>query len=200
MILACYTSEQYLNDTRRLTRWLNSRPWAANHTEDLAAEAMLSALELQRNGRKPRWLTSLAQDAARGRGYRLLSNNTRTRNPRTGAVEKTKTPTRREIEQQIDLATLMLPAPTTSYPDHLQDALELIQRVGSPALQQAVQLMLAGADLAETAAEVGMPETSLRRALRQLGSKLTRQSSQKNKKPKTNPQQMDLFGQPDQEV
>lgn len=192
-------TEELLEQARRLTRWLNSRPWAGpSNSEDLAAEAMLSALELQHKGMKPRWLTSLAQDAARGRGYRLLAHNTRTRNP-SGAAEKTKSPTRREIEQQIDLTLLMLPAPPTSYPDHLQDALELIRRVGAPELQQAVQLVLSGADLGEAAQAVGMPVSSLTRALTAIGHKITGRSRRAGKS-QTDPEQMDLFGAPTEGV
>lgn len=203
MIPACYTSEQYDQDKKRLTRWLCGQPWAgADHAEDLAQDAIVAALTRQRYGLKPRALGWLCKDAAKR--SKLLHDRSRSMeevefNGQTLRLRR-KTPTRRDVEQQLDLTALMVPAPPQDLPDHLIDAMDLIQRVGSDQLQRAVQLVLAGADLTEAAAEVGMPATSLRRALRLFGRKITgHQRTGRSRVPDPR-QQMDLFGSPEQGV
>jgi DNA-directed RNA polymerase specialized sigma24 family protein len=203
VIPACYTSEQYDQDKKRLTRWLCGQPWAgADHAEDLAQDAIVAALTRQRSGLKPRALGWLCRDAAKR--CKLLHD-------RSGSIEEVevngqtlrlrrKTPTRLDVEQQVDLTALMVPVPPQGFPDHLIDAMDLIQRVGSNQLQRAVQLVLAGAYLTEAAAKVGMPATSLRRALRLFGRKIKRcQRTGRSQAPDPQ-QQMDMFVGTDQGV
>ena len=187
-------------ETQKLTKWLLCQPWAGpDHAQDLAHEAYLAALERQRNGLKPRWLTSLAQDAARSPGYRLLHANTLLRNAKTGEKESAKTPARSEVELQIDLATLMIAAPPGPYlQDDMLDALAMVQRIGSGDLKQAVDSILVGSDMDEAAAEAGMTAVQLYRALRLVGRKLTGRGRGKGNK--RDPQQMDLFGCQTEEV
>lgn len=181
-------------ETQKLTKWLVRQPWAGpDNAQDLAHEAYLAALDRQHKGLKPRPLMRLAQDAARGPGYRLLATNTRLRDAHTGTTEAAKTQTRRDVELQVDLSLVLLTAP----PDNrlktdLEAALDLIGRVGCDQLRQAVQLVLGGTDMSEAAQQVGLTAVQLSRALALVGRKLTGHIRRKGKK--RDPQQLDLFG------
>lgn len=196
MISARYIHEQYHNDTSRLTRWLRGRPWAGpDHAEDLAQDAVLASLERERKGLKPRAMGYLAKDAAKR--HKLLHDRSRDEVEvldETGQKrqQRRKTLIRSDVEQQIDLTSLMRPATSPTLPDHLAAALELIRRIDSPSLQQAVQLVLGGADLVVAAQAVGMPVTSLRRALAAIGDKLGAQPRQR-RQAQQDGEQMSLF-------